>query len=60
MTMADFLAMGGYGVYVWPSYVASAIVLVAATVVSLKAHGRAKTAVKQLEAESGEGQGETR
>ena len=54
MTMADFLAMGGYGVYVWPAYVASVVVLAAATVVSLKAHRSAKNAVRQLEAESDE------
>lgn len=52
--MSTFLAMGGYAAYVWPAYVASVIVLVAATVVTLKAHARAKQAVRQLEAESGE------
>lgn len=58
MTMADFLAMGGYGVYVWSAYVASAVVLVVATVISLKAHRAAKQAVRQLEAESdAEGEG---
>jgi heme exporter protein D len=28
MSLADFIAMGGYGYYVWGSYLASAAVLV--------------------------------
>jgi heme exporter protein CcmD len=52
--------MGGYAVYVWPAYIVSAIVLVTATVVTLKAHARAKKAVQRLEEESREGEGEER
>lgn len=58
--MADFLAMGGYGVYIWPSYAMSAIVLIAATIVSLKSHRSAKKAVRQLEEESEREEGEMR
>ena len=28
MSFADFIAMGGYGYYVWGAYLASAVVLV--------------------------------
>jgi heme exporter protein CcmD len=52
--MANFFAMGGYGVYVWPAYIASALVLMAAIVVSLQAHARAKRSVRQLEDDSGD------
>ncbi len=33
--MSKFLAMGGYGAYVWPSYALSAIVLVAILVAAV-------------------------
>lgn len=49
--MANFFAMGGYAVYVWPAYVMSALVLIGAVVMSLQAHLRARNAVKRLEAE---------
>jgi heme exporter protein D len=34
--MSEFFAMGGYAVYVWPSYVLAFIVLVANIVVPLQ------------------------
>jgi heme exporter protein D len=52
--MAEFFAMGGYAAYVWPAYIVSALVLGAATVLSLQAHARARRAVRQLEEENGE------
>ena len=33
--MQDFIAMGGYGAYVWPSYALSAVVLAGLLLVSL-------------------------
>ncbi|HXJ03267.1 MAG TPA: heme exporter protein CcmD [Micropepsaceae bacterium] len=57
--MANFFAMGGYAVYVWPAYIISALVLAAVIVVSLQGHARAKRSVRQLEddnAENGESQ----
>jgi heme exporter protein CcmD len=52
--MANFFAMGGYAVFVWPAYVISVLVLGVAIVVSLQAHARARKSVRQLEEESGE------
>ena len=56
--MANIFAMGGYAVYIWPAYGVTALVLVVATIVSVKAHRRAKNAVRRLEEESGESEGE--
>jgi heme exporter protein D len=52
--MANFFAMGGYAVYVWPAYFVSVLVLAIAIVVSLQAHARAKKNVRQLEDDSGD------
>jgi heme exporter protein D len=52
--MANFFAMGGYAVYVWPAYIASVVVLTAAIAISLQAHARAKRSVRQLENDSGD------
>jgi heme exporter protein D len=49
--MASFFAMGGYAVFVWPAYAVTFVVLVAAIVVSLRAHAQAKKSVRQLEEE---------
>ncbi len=49
--MANFFAMGGYAVFVWPAYVVTLLVLVTTIVVSLQAHARARNAVRRLEAE---------
>jgi heme exporter protein D len=56
--MANFFAMGGYAVYVWPAYGATALVLMAAAVLTLQAHRRAKNAARKLEEETGGGDGE--
>jgi heme exporter protein CcmD len=50
--MANFFAMGGYAIFVWPAYTASALVLGIAIVLSLKAHARARKMVRRLEEES--------
>ena len=52
--MADFFAMGGYAGYVWPAYIITAAVLIAAIVVSLQAHMRARRTLRRLEDDSGE------
>ena len=52
--MANFFAMGGYAVFVWPAYAISVLVLGVAVVVSLQAHVRARRNVRQLEEENGE------
>ena len=52
--MANFFAMGGYAVYIWPAYIVSGLVLGGAVVVCLRAQARAKREVRQLEEESGE------
>jgi heme exporter protein CcmD len=54
--MANFFAMGGYAVFVWPAYAASFVVLVTAAVVSLRAHARAKDSVRRLQAEADSGE----
>ena len=38
-SVAEFLAMGGYGLYVWGAYAVTAVVI-AAEVVTLKRRGR--------------------
>ncbi len=43
--MMEFLAMGGYAVYVWPSYALAAVVLIANLVVPLR---RRRVIVRQL------------
>ena len=52
--MANFFAMGGYAVFVWPAYTISVLVLGVAVVLSWQAHARARRSVRQLEEEGGE------
>jgi len=40
MSVADFLAMGGYGFYIWGAYVVTAI-LVAAEIIAVRRRFRA-------------------
>ncbi|HUJ02080.1 MAG TPA: heme exporter protein CcmD [Rhizomicrobium sp.] len=47
--IADFLAMGGYAAFVWPSYGISAIGLIAALAMTLSAYGRARARLAELE-----------
>jgi heme exporter protein D len=53
--MAEFFAMGGYGAYVWPAYLASILTLAAAIIMSLRGHAKARENVRRLELEIGEG-----
>ena len=54
--MAEFFAMGGYAAYVWPAYAASVVTLLAAIVMSLRGHAKARENVQRLELEIGEGE----
>ncbi len=49
--MNAFFAMGGYAAFVWPSYVASLVVLIGAVIFTLRAHAKARAALARLEAE---------
>lgn len=41
MSLSEFFAMGGYGAYVWPSYVVTLLVLVGNIYLARSAHRRA-------------------
>jgi heme exporter protein D len=47
--MSHFLAMGGYAAYVWPAYGVSALGLVSAIALTLRAHKRAKRLLASAE-----------
>ncbi len=47
--MNAFLAMGGYGAFVWPSYAASALVLALAVALCVRGHARAQAEIRRLE-----------
>ena len=49
--MSAFWEMGGYGVYVWPCYGATVLVLGAAILLSVRAHAQALAALHRLENE---------
>jgi len=51
--MANFFAMGGYAVFVWPAYAITFVVLSVAIALSLQGHARARRSVRQLEEEEG-------
>jgi heme exporter protein D len=57
--MANFFAMGGYAVFVWPAYAVTFVVLIAAVVLSLQSYTQARKSVRKLE-EEGSGTEETR
>jgi len=46
--MSSFWAMGDYAAYVWPAYGISAIGLLTAAVLVLRAHARAKATLARL------------
>jgi heme exporter protein CcmD len=57
--MAEFFAMGGYGAYIWPAYIASILTLAVAVVITLRAHAKARENVQRLELEIAEGEKQT-
>ena len=49
--MAEFLSMGGYGAYIWPSFGVTAVLLVVLLISSLRFAKRSEQALKELEEE---------
>ena len=49
--MSAIWDMGGYGVYVWPCYAVTLLVLGAAVLLSVRAHAKALAALRRLEGE---------
>ena len=47
--MSAFLAMGGYGAYIWPAYGVTALLLGAAIATTWRAYARAKAQLAALE-----------
>ncbi len=50
MSVATYLAMGGYAAFVWPAYAASFVGLAGAVVLTLAAWRRARARLARLEA----------
>lgn len=53
--MQDFLSMGGYGAYVWPSYGLTAVVMLVLLVASLRGLKSTQTEFDRLKALTGRG-----
>jgi len=51
--MQEFLNMGGYGAYVWPSYGITVLVMVVLLVVSIRSLKSTEATFKRLQAELG-------
>lgn len=51
--MQEFLSMGGYGAYVWPSYGLTAVVLVVLLVVSIRSLKSTEAEFERLKAALG-------
>ena len=54
--MSGFLAMGGYGAYVWPAYAIAVAVLGGLALQSWRARARARAALDAAEANAGRGE----
>lgn len=50
--MMHFLAMGGYGQFVWSAYGVTAIALIAAVVLTLRAYFRAVGQLREMQTEN--------
>ena len=48
MNWAEFLSMGGYGLYVWTSYLAAAIVLLLNVWIPLRRNQSARRALQEF------------
>ena len=57
-SLAQFLSMGGYGAYVWPSFLLAGAVLAALLAASLRTLKRRERALATLESEGGGASGE--
>ncbi|HEY1613631.1 MAG TPA: heme exporter protein CcmD [Rhizomicrobium sp.] len=49
--MSAFFAMGGYAAYIWPAYGISLLGLAGAIALTMRAYGRAKALLADLERE---------
>ncbi len=58
-TIATFLAMDGKGVFIWPSYALSALVLGWLLVASIRFQRSTRAALEDLQTAAGESDGET-
>ncbi len=47
--MSEFLAMGGYAAFVWPSYLIAAIVMLGLLVVSVRTWRDSKSTLEKLQ-----------
>lgn len=47
--LTEFLAMGGYGAYVWPSFLITAAVMLAMTMASVRSLRRAQRILADLQ-----------
>ena len=54
--MQEFLSMGGYGAYVWPSYILSAVLMVGILVASVRSLKSTESTFERLKAETGTGE----
>jgi heme exporter protein D len=50
--ITSFLGMGGYAVYVWPSFVFTSLMMLARVIGSVRSLRRAEKALKQLQHEA--------
>jgi heme exporter protein D len=49
---SEFFAMGGYGLYVWGSYIATALLMVIEPILAHHRHAQARRAAAHLSEES--------
>jgi len=55
VVVTDFLAMGGYALYVWPAYGISLITLVLSIVLPIRRHNRLRAQISVLVSQRNEG-----
>lgn len=56
-SLSGLIAMGGYGVYVWPAYLAAAVLMIGLVIESRRRIKRNETLLAELEALRGTGGG---
>jgi heme exporter protein D len=49
---SDFFAMGGYGLYVWGSYIATALLMVLEPILTARRHAQARREAAHMNEES--------
>ena len=49
---SEFFAMGGYGLYVWGSYIATALLMVLEPILAARRHARARRDAAHMNEES--------